>query len=244
MKLHDATGNHAGIIALAAIALVLTVAQAARAARADTRTAAQDDLRRYSIILERQPFGAPPPEPVAPPAPPGPAVPGPDAFIKSLRMCAITENPVGLRVGLVDIRSKPPKTYFLYVGDEEDGILLVDADYGEERALLRKGAEEYWIDMDNRHTGSSPSPTVVASTSGSSPQRRPSYAERLRMKREREAERIRKMAERPKLTTEELESKLREYQMDIIRKGEPPLPIPLTKEMDDQLVSEGVLPPL
>ena len=31
--------------------------------------------------------------------------------------------------------------------------------------------------------------------------------------------------------------------MDVIRAGLPALPVPLTKEMDDQLVAEGVLPP-
>lgn len=30
--------------------------------------------------------------------------------------------------------------------------------------------------------------------------------------------------------------------MDAIRTGKPPLPIPLTRQMDDQLVKEGVLP--
>ena len=37
---------------------------------------------------------------------------------------------------------------------------------------------------------------------------------------------------------------VREYQMELIRKGLKPLPIPLTTEMDDQLVREGVLPPV
>ncbi|MBN2686197.1 MAG: hypothetical protein JXR40_13025 [Pontiellaceae bacterium] len=36
----------------------------------------------------------------------------------------------------------------------------------------------------------------------------------------------------------------REIQMDVLRKGQPPLPVALTQEMDDQLVFEGVLPPL
>ena len=44
-------------------------------------------------------------------------------------------------------------------------------------------------------------------------------------------------------TGEELEKHLNEYQMDVIRQGLPPLPIPLTPEMDQQLVNEGVLPP-
>ena len=30
--------------------------------------------------------------------------------------------------------------------------------------------------------------------------------------------------------------------MEVLRKGMPPLPVPLTPEMDAQLVSEGVLP--
>ena len=42
---------------------------------------------------------------------------------------------------------------------------------------------------------------------------------------------------------EEIEKKLQQYQMDLIRKGAKPLPIPLTQEMDDQLVKEGVLTP-
>jgi hypothetical protein len=41
-----------------------------------------------------------------------------------------------------------------------------------------------------------------------------------------------------------LERKLQEYQMDLIRQGKTPLPmVPLTPEMDAQLVEEGVLPP-
>jgi len=32
--------------------------------------------------------------------------------------------------------------------------------------------------------------------------------------------------------------------MHLIRQGKTPLPIPLTQEMDDQLVKEGILPPV
>ena len=42
---------------------------------------------------------------------------------------------------------------------------------------------------------------------------------------------------------EEVRENLREYQMAVIRAGMPPLPIPLTAEMDDKLVEEGILPP-
>ena len=42
---------------------------------------------------------------------------------------------------------------------------------------------------------------------------------------------------------QEIQESLWQYQMDVIRAGLPPLPVPLTKQMDDQLVAEGVLPP-
>jgi hypothetical protein len=63
--------------------------------------------------------------------------------------------------------------------------------------------------------------------------------------RRRTEERERQAAAIPevKITPEELEKNLRELQMKVLREGLPPLPIPLTKEMDDQLVQEGVLPP-
>lgn len=43
---------------------------------------------------------------------------------------------------------------------------------------------------------------------------------------------------------EEVRENLRQYQMEVIRAGMDPLPIPLTQEMDDQLVKEGILPPV
>ena len=46
-----------------------------------------------------------------------------------------------------------------------------------------------------------------------------------------------------RLTGESLQKHLQEYQMELIRTGQPPLPIALTPEMDAQLVKEGVLPP-
>jgi hypothetical protein len=42
----------------------------------------------------------------------------------------------------------------------------------------------------------------------------------------------------------QVQQSLREYQMEVLRQGMPPLPVQLTPEQDDQLVQEGVLPPL
>jgi hypothetical protein len=49
--------------------------------------------------------------------------------------------------------------------------------------------------------------------------------------------------QRPRLDGEDLKRYLQEYQKQLIRTRQPPLPMPLTKEMDDQLVDEGALPP-
>ena len=199
---------------------------------------------RYQVILDRMPFGEPPPVPVVSNDPIS-ATPPPNAFINDLRMCGITDTEYGVRVGLVNIKSKPQKSYFLYLGESEDGIELIDADYGREGALLSKDGEEYWVYMSGVPTTASA--TARPATDSAKPRerrpRRTSYAQRLREKREAEAARLREQAV-DRASGEELVEKLKDYQMEVIRKGMPPLPIPLTKEMDDKLVAEGVLPPL
>jgi hypothetical protein len=45
------------------------------------------------------------------------------------------------------------------------------------------------------------------------------------------------------LSEEEIAQMLQEYQKELLRSGQPPLPIPLTPETDRQLVEEGILPP-
>ncbi len=214
---------------------------------------AGSDFARYAGILERRPFA--PVTSLDDKSSEVVTLEEPPAFVKDLRMCAITESPAGMRVGFINIRSKPPQPYYLYVGDSEDGIQLVSADYEKEGALLRKGGEQYWLymrgdaapvagnsDSDNsehnivtaRRGSRGAAAGVVRSEGGVS------YAERRRHR----LEEMRKKAETTRqLSEEEVEKKLQEYQMDLIRKGLTPLPIPLTKEMDDQLVKEGILPP-
>ena len=45
------------------------------------------------------------------------------------------------------------------------------------------------------------------------------------------------------MSPEEVNDLLQEYQKELIRNGQTPLPIPLTPETDQELVNEGVLPP-
>jgi len=103
---------------------------------------------RYQVILDRMPFGAEPsPEALAAAA--AKAAPARDPFTKNLKMCAVTRNLLTgkLQVGLMDAGSK--KNYFLGVGESEDGILVVEADYEKEKALLRKDGEEAWLGMND-----------------------------------------------------------------------------------------------
>jgi len=215
--------------------ILLTVLASAAAAFAYT-------FDRYQPILDRQPFGEVQPDPASlVQKPTGPVAP---PFTKDLKMCAITEDESGVQVGFVNVAMKPPKSYLLRIGEVEDFIELVDADYVEEMALLRKGDEENWISMDGTGTGfgstggggSSPPPGAAGTPAA---QKQLSYRERLEQRR---AARVRE-AKPPKLEGEELKRHLQELQMNLIREGAPPLPMELTPEMDAQLVAEGVLPP-
>ena len=201
---------------------------------------------RYKVILTRKPF-APAVDPDAVVAETAVTVTKPPAFVKDLRMCAITESPAGTKAGFLNVRKKPMDVYYLYVGDSsQDGITLVEADYDKGAVLLRKGGEQYWLYMGggsgNSSPGNAPAKSVhkgpgSARTSGSLN----SYAERRRkrleeMRRRAEAER--------KRSDEEIDKKLQEYQMERIRRGLTPLPIKLSPEADAELVKEGLLPPI
>jgi hypothetical protein len=212
---------------------------------------ASADFSRYAVILERRPFSAPvvdvPPAPVV--------VDEVPPFVQELRMVAITDSPAGIRVGF--LRQRPPKTYFLYVGESEDGILLADADFDEEKALVSKDGLQYWMTMNTgggSGEGAASRPQSEQAAAGvrrgrgaamrPPPQPAPgeaqdSYAERRRQRLE---EMRRRAEESRNLSEEEVERQLREYQMRLIREGRTPLPIPITEEMDAQLVAEGILP--
>jgi hypothetical protein len=223
--------------------------------------AAKVDFSRYEVILARKPFGEPPAE-----AAPAPAATAATSFIKDIRMSLLTEHPeFGIRVGFVDLAAK--KNYFLSVGDTEDGIQVVDADYEKEAAKLQKGADAFWINMTGQVNPGSGGPVEIPSAAAGAPAgsvvasampkptvplERMSYAERVRLRREAFENRQKQRAESAAIAATnvpaaEKAAALRELQMNLIRAGGakgPALPMPLTKEMDDQLVAEGVLPPV
>ncbi len=190
---------------------------------------------RYQVILTRKPFGAaPPPPPMERPPPPKA-----DSFAKSLRLSMIIETDDGsMRVGFVDNRSG--RSYMLRAGDAEDGIELISASFDDEEAILRNGDEMALLKLTSgEFTEIAPSEQQGRIEAA---RNRPSYAERRRQRME-QVQQEQKPIE-PKYTGEELTKHLHEYQMEVIRQGLPPLPIPLTPEQDAQLVAEGYLPPV
>ncbi len=200
---------------------------------------------RYEVILDRMPFGSEPADP-----PPGQAGNQPltlaESFAKNLKMCAITHHVISgkLQVGLIDNATK--KNYFLKIGDEEDGMTVVDADYEGERVLLRKGADEVWLGMNDVSGAVTVAATPVsqAAARGAAAGRVPPSARRSNPRRDQANYEPPKPVELLKGAA--LAKHLEQYQMELIRaKGEkgPILPLELTPEMDSQLVSEGVLPP-
>lgn len=218
------------------------------------------DLGNYQSIIDRKPFGR-----AGDPAAniPTNAILRPDSPLRDIKMCAIIESEdEPPRVGLQNLKTQ--KSYLMSVGDVEDGLELVEADFKAERAKIRIDAEEQWIQIGGgtvtvggsagASKSSSPArpPGVFSllSGSGSSASNRPSYASMRAGKRAEAEEARRKRLEAatnlPPVHPEVMESYLREYQMNLIRSGGsmgPALPIPLTQDMDDQLVREGVLPP-
>ncbi|NQT94497.1 MAG: hypothetical protein HQ559_17205 [Lentisphaerae bacterium] len=218
------------------------------------------DFSHYEVIIQRKPFGEPPAKPVVVPPPAPPVQPArPPPFVRTLRMVGITDSKYGVRVGIVDISKKPPTSYYMAIDDIEDGIHLLDGDYDEEAALVRKDGKEWWLYLDGRQGGEAPglggaSASAPAGGVAAQPSKLPTssarkgyYARRLERRKEILDARRKANDERVKsLAPEELQKQIREYNLELIRargKLGPPLPIQLTPEEDSTLVDEGVLPP-
>ncbi len=191
---------------------------------------------RYRSILERKPFGDPPPQPVEERS--TAVLPPAESFARHIRLSAVYETQEGdVRVGLVNNQNND--NFFLSVGESHEGIELVSASFADEEAVLRRGSEMAVVKL----TESAAQPLTREQQEQRTRSRQTSYADRRRARQEALERRRAEPPPEPRLTGEELEEHLRNYQMDVIRQGLPPLPIPLTPEMDQQLVDEGVLPP-
>jgi hypothetical protein len=201
---------------------------------------------RYRVILDRKPFGqGPPPEQPAPPPPLNPN----DSFAKLIRLTALLETSDGrIKAGFIDMKNN--QNYYLEVGEiSPAGIELVSANYDKESVILRSGAEMAELKLSSTGDFQPIAPEQQAARLAQASPGQMSYVDRRRLREEQ-----RKLVAQPPppppeppkplLTGEALQKHLQEYQMEVIRQGLPALPIPLTEEMDAQLVAEGLLPPI
>lgn len=193
-------------------------------------TAVEEGFERYQIIIDKRPFGEEPPEA------PGPTqIPLTQSFAKNLRLSMLFEGPGGdVRAGVINTALK--KSYILKVGEIEDSLELVEADINASEALLKKDNEVALFKLE----AGKPEPLTKkqqVSRSNSYAARRQALLKKVQEQKKRDE------PQPPQLTGEELRKHLEEAQMDAIRTGKPPLPLPLTPEMDAQLVEEGILPP-
>jgi hypothetical protein len=221
----------------------------------DTVSSAQElAMVRYQPIIERNPFGSPPPPPpveaVEQPEAPLPK----DSQLRFLEVCAFTLSDDGsLTVGLLN--PKEQLVYYLGIGETSDDgeFTVIGANYEKEGVEVRQGGHERWI-----YNASAPSTASASADNGgdsmsrgSPSSTREAIMERFRRRRSSsvtKATTVQYSEEELKnqLSPEEMQKHLQKVQMDIIRSGGeagPVLPVPLTVESDNQLVEEGVLPP-
>ena len=198
------------------------------------------DASRYELIIEREPFGKWLWEPtvlrvVAL------AQAAAQAAEKELRLCFIFETNQGeIRAGFQNKTAKPgdPKSIMLGVGESFRGMKLLAVNLEESSATLDRDGVRVNFSLAKAPTPVTKNTTVAAPRrfgSGFQSPEKPSEPKpplEPQLSPEQQAQR-----------RAEIQENLRQYQMEVLRTGMPPLPIPLTKEMDDQLVSEGILPP-
>lgn len=189
----------------------------------------EDGFKRYQLILDKQPFGQDPPEADIV------QVPASQSFARNLRLSMLFEGPDGTtRAGIVDTASK--KSYILRIGEPQDGLEMVEADVKTSEAMVRKDNEVVLFKLE-----AGPGETITRTEQTS---RKSSYAERRQaLMKKAEEPKAPEPPPEPTLTGDALQKHLENVQMDAIRNGLPPLPMPLTPAMDAQLVKEGVLPP-
>jgi len=195
---------------------------------------------RYQIIIDRAPFGADPLLEATAAAKSA----AESALAKDMRLCMLLEGADGdVRAGIETLTDK--KSFILSIGETVKGVKLLDIDIDNSEALFERDGERVLFKLDK-----GPSVSKAIEDRQSRDERRAKFVRRFgssfgsRSRSDQPRGRPITEESRPKLQGEELKKHLQEYQMEVIRRGMPPLPIPLTPEMDDQLVKEGVLPPL
>jgi hypothetical protein len=201
---------------------------------------------RYQVILDRSPFGADPLTGVAAQdlaKQTAAANAAAKQLEKELRLCFLLETETGeIRAGFENKTARPgePKSVLLMVGESFKGMKLLEIDLPGSMATLLYQGKRVAFELSKSPTAAK---AKKAPTTPQTPQRRFGGGFRRREPPAAPPAEPALSPEEQKRLREETRENMRQYQMEVIRAGMPPLPIPLTQEMDDQLVAEGILPP-
>ena len=201
---------------------------------------ALQDFSHYEVILQKQIFGKPPPEPVVKTEQIVNAGP---SWITDYRLAMLVDEGGGqVRAGLVHLRDNSTVSLGLNETHTNTGIQLLSADIAQSSAVFIKGAAKQPITM----AAAGAIPVAAAPAPAATPSRFPQGGPGRRFGSGRAMPPPPAPAQpvQPKLTGAALEAHLQEYQKEVLRKGMPPLPVALTPENDAQLVQEGVLQPI
>jgi len=204
---------------------------------------------RYELIVERSPFGADPLSEGEVADREGSATL--KTIERDLRLCFLLKSQSGdVRAGFQNLKAKPgePKSIMLMVGESFRAMKLQEIDIENSTATLLYQGKPLTFELSK---GTAATPAAANNPQPpTQPQRRFGSGFRRTTPPAQPAQ-PEPQPEEPQMTPEELaqhqqevRENLQQYQMEVIRSGMPPLPIPLTQEMDDQLVAEGVLPPV
>lgn len=121
---------------------------------AATARGTTDGFDRYRVIMERKPFGEPPPVQAPPPPPPDVTPP----WAETYRLCSVYEaGGTKVRVGLLELKTN--KALILAIGEAQNGIELLSADVTEETATLTKDGQEVTMKLE-ASTTKKPAPAV------------------------------------------------------------------------------------
>ena len=210
---------------------------------------AVSDRAQFDVIVDKKPFGAPLPlDPIGPKSNTiAPPVVAPPPQL-TLRVTMIRhDDKVGDRCALEDTRN-PLWHAYLGVGEKQDDVTIKEINVVKGEVLLEKAGFSYTLPIGGTgvplSASGQPMPAKMGYPATTSP---------------RAVARVTPVAppagppepdlktEPPRMTGPALDKHFQEYQKEIIRSGGeigPALPIPLTQETDDELVAEGLLPPM
>lgn len=196
---------------------------------------------RYTVILDRSPFGSDPLTTVTTPDTSAEQRKAAADLEKTCRLSFLLETESGeIRAGFQNLKPEKgkPASSVIRVGESFQGMTLKSVDMVNSEARLEfKGKP-----ITFRLSKAPEKPTTTSRKAPASSRRFGGGFRRATPPAPKKPPEPKRSPEEEKIRTAELRQKMQDYQMEVIRKGMPPLPIPLTPEMDDQLVSEGILP--